>query len=370
MGKKKDCLIISMFSKNETSYAGYYIDELKRRGATYDIAYFERYDTKRLPEENEILFSKYCPTGGSKLRKLGIMASYAKWIRSLVKSSNYKSIIVLTTVPAVTLKDILVKKYRNNYILDIRDYTHESNSAYYRIVKNLIANSYSTVLSSRGFLSFLPKFDSKYVYTHNIAKGYNKADGFNPKKSVFNVGFVGSIRYYDENSRLIELSQKHSDYRLSYYGTQSNGCDLKEFCSQKGYENIFFGGPFKNSEKPEIYKDIDIINSIYGVAGLETTTAVPNRFYDAAIYGCPIIVSKGTYLADCVKEYNLGIAVDAMNEDSFEALDLYLKAFVHDDFEAGRARLLSDVEKDMQEVQTMLEAFVAAMLDKGSSNEA
>lgn len=369
MGKQKDCLIISMFSKNETPYASYYIDELEQQGATYDIAYFERYDMDRTPDKNELLFSRYCPTGGSKFRKLGTMVSYARWIRSLVKSDKYSSIIVLTTVPAVMLKDLLTKKYCCKYILDIRDYTYEGSKLYYGAVEDLIAHSFATVLSSRGFLDFLPKCDAKYVYTHNIAKGYDKAGAFASQKNIYNIGFVGSIRYFNENSRLIDLVQKHPKYHLSYYGTQSNGCDLKDYCRQNGYANVLFGGPFDNAEKPEIYKSIDVINSIYGVAGLETTTAIPNRLYDAAIYGCPIIVSKGTYLAECVNAYKLGIAVNVLDEDIFEALDLYLENFSQEDFEDGRLRLLDDVEKDMEEARMVLRSFISETLNNGVAVE-
>lgn len=355
----KDCIIVSMFSKTETPYANYYINELETAGKSYDIIYFDRYLNQKKEKENELIFSKYCPTGGSKLHKLSSIVEYARYIKKYVNNKNYKSTIVLTTVPGIILNRVLRHSFKGRYILDIRDYTYESIKLYSKIEESLIKNSYATVLSSQGFKHFLPEF-SRYIITHNISTDYTsqKKKVKLSKEGKLSIGFVGSIRYFEENKKLIQNFANDEKYILNYYGTTTNNCDLEGFVSENSIENVSFYGAFNNNDKPKIYDNICVINSIYGVKGLETTTAVPNRFYDAAIYGCPIIVSKGTYLQKLVEKYNLGFAVDIHTDDVKKMLNDYIQTFDEDTFERGCKDLLLEVGNDMSKYKRIVKSFI------------
>ena len=357
---KKDCLIISMFPKDETVFAQYYIKQLEENNKTFDIIYFERYDMDAVAAENEILFKRYCPTGGKKSSKLLIMAQYARFIRNHLKSGNYSSAIILTTVPGVMCADILKRRFSGKYIFDIRDYTHESNSIYYKTVESLINHSAFTTISSKGFLSFLPESE-KYKLVHNINIDYVKKDHYQtPDSGITTIGFVGSVRYYNENAELIRQFANCNNYQLVYYGNITNDCDLPGYCQKNSISNVSFKGHFNNSKKDEIYQTINIINSIYGLSsGLETKTAMPNRFYDAAIYKIPILVSKDTFLEKEVAHYKIGFAVDIFKDDVKDLLEAYLKDFNQEEFEAGCDRLLSDVNNDMEDFKTAIIHFVS-----------
>ena len=359
---KKDCLIISMFPKDETVFAQYYISQLIHNNKSFDIIYFERYDMTAKAGQNEILFKKYCPTGGNKRSKLFIMSQYARFIRKHLKSGNYSSAIVLTTVPGVMCADLLKKKYAGQFILDIRDYTHESNSLYYKIVKSLIDHSFFTALSSKGFLEFLPK-SNKYRLVHNINTNYQRREHYvPPQSSKTTIGFVGSVRYYNENVELIRQFADYDNFQLTYYGNITTGCDLPAYCKSHRITNVSFGGHFNNSQKNELYQNIDVINSIYGLdTGLETKTAIPNRYYDAAIYKIPIIVSKGTVLEKEINEYKMGFAVDIYKDNVRELLVSYLDNLNPEVFEAGCNRLLSDVESDMTTFKESIIHFIESI---------
>ena len=80
-------------------------------------------------------------------------------------------------------------------------------------------------------------------------------------------------------------------------------CDLEGYCKRNNIKNVVFKGEFKNEDKPEIYREIDFINAIYGNKSLEVTTALPNRLYDGILFKKPIIASKGTYLGEVIKKY-------------------------------------------------------------------
>ena len=360
----KDILLVGFFSKNESPYIDFYRKWLSEQDVTYDVLYFERYGHKSEGASNEIVFSEYCPTGGSKVKKLGTMKRYAMFLRKLIRTGKYKGLIVFATVPAFMIADILLKKYKGRYILDIRDYTHELKKPYFKVESKLIRNAYATVISSRGFKEFLPK-GIDYVVSHNVPQELSVISGTKPvNQENITIGFVGSIRYYEENCRLIEQFGNNNKYSLEYYGTTTAGCDLQGFCEREAIENVKFHGRFNNAEKPLIYEKIDIINSIYGTDKYETITALPNRLYDACLYQKPIIVSKGTYLAEIVKKYDIGIPVDVFTDDTAALLNSYLDRFDENLFRENCSRLIEKVNDDIKSQKAAVLGFCEKVMTK------
>lgn len=94
-----------------------------------------------------------------------------KFVRKEIQSKNFKGIIFLQTHATVACEDILIKKYNDRYIVDIRDYTLENVSIYYKKECIVIKNSYATVISSPAYCNFLPK-KHDYIIAHN----YNKIE--------------------------------------------------------------------------------------------------------------------------------------------------------------------------------------------------
>ena len=357
----KDLLLINFFSKNESGYVEHYLKKIEENHLSYDSIYFERYSKDTVAKENEILFKEYCPTGGSRVKKIGIMSRYASLVRKAADPKKYRGIIVFTTVPSIMLMDILTKKFDGRYILDIRDYTHESISLYKKMVGKIVKHSFRTVISSKGFLSFLPPSD-KYTVVHNIGKGFREAEkarGFGRKP--VNIGFVGSIRYYKENVKLLEQMKNDPDYRLVYYGTTTLDCDLKSYCEEHGVRNAEFFGKYRNSEKDAIYQNIDLVNSVYGTESTETVTLTPNRLYDAALYKIPIVASKGTFLAQLIENYGLGCSVDLDKENLPEKLNAYIKDFSAKEFTESCGKFLADVREEMTEFENAVGAFAQSL---------
>lgn len=212
-------------------------------------------------------------------------------------------------MPGFLLHDILLKQYCRKYILDIRDYTYEKYGFYLRTVHQLIDNSFFTAISSRGFKRFLGDKD-KMVVNHNISN-FENIEGIpslTKDKKVINIGFVGAIRYFDENIALIQ-NLPPSNYHFVYHGLEIADCHLEEFCKNKNLSNVEFAGAFKNEEKHTLYKEIDIINSLYGNLTMEVQSALPNRLYDALIFKKPIITTEGTYLTEVVEKYGIGFSL-------------------------------------------------------------
>lgn len=351
-------LIIAMFPEEEVPYANLYTDFLDKRDIDYDVVFWNREVTAPTTyQDNKILFNLECRMGGSKFKKIGKMLKYARFIRDCAKKIEYTHAIILTTVPGIFLNDILATKYHGKYILDIRDYTNESNSIYYNIEKRVIRNSFETVISSEGFKKFLPLKD--YIICHNIS---NDELAFSEVKNLANsrklkIGFVGNVRYADENYSLISQLDEN-EFEFLYWGKMIAGCNLPELCEEHGKVNVRFKGKFLNSDKPSIYKEIDMINAVYGSSGLEVTTAIPNRFYDAVLFKKPIIASKGTYLGELVEESGIGVAIDLDDNHVSNRILQYVKSFDSDAFVTNTEKLWKSFQKDKNDFERVLLSFV------------
>lgn len=177
------------------------------------------------------------------------------------------------------------------------------------------------------------------------------------KKENLTIGFVGLVRYDNENKKLIDQFKNHDGYRLLYVGKKYIESTIEEYCKNEGIANVKFSEEFKNEDKPKIYEEIDIINAIYGNETYEVTTALPNKLYDCLIFKRPMIVSSGTYLAEVVEKYNLGIAVNK-DDDILNKLDYYIQTFDKDLFILGIEELFSQINKDIENNQDMIKKFL------------
>ena len=290
-------LIVDTVSYNRAPYLKYYIDACKEKKVDYDLFLWNRNQTGGLIKNGNIYtMNSICPFGGSKLKKIIPMLQYRNALLRIIKENQYTHLVLINTLAPVMISNYVLKHYNQKYILDIRDYTYEKIKQYKNIESKLIEHSYFTTISSRGFLKFNTP-NNKIIVNHNISN-FDKIENtvtLNKNEKIV-IGFVGSVRYSEVNKVLIETVKDSSQYALEYVGSEVQGCNLDEFCRENNIKNVVFRGQFLNNQKPEIYKNIDMINSLYGDFSLEVTTAIPNRYYDALIFKKPIITSKGTYL--------------------------------------------------------------------------
>ena len=352
-------LIIAFHPQSMTPYAKHYEKVIIKARYEYDIVFFDRFSNAPLEKKgNQFIFHRICTLGGNRLKKLYPFYLFRKTVKRIIKAGKYDKIIVLNTMPGFLLQDILIHSYPNKYIFDIRDYTYEKYTLYRDSVRKIISNSYFTAISSRGFMEFLGHSD-KFVINHNITEydGVEEPVLSLDKKQKLTIGFVGAVRYFDVNKALVDCLSKSSGYQLLYVGRQNEDCNLQEYCQYNNYKNVYFQGTYSNEDKPQIYQSIDIINSIYGNYSKEVTTLMPNRLYDALLFKRPILVSKGTYLADIVQKYRIGLAVNDITNVENE-INRYIMDFDTDLFNTCANVLLSIVLKEQQEFYQKIGEFI------------
>ena len=350
-------LIVTYDEYRNISYVEKYEKSILDHAKEYDIILWDRSGDQKCDASNHIVFSGM--NRRSKLLKIIPFLRWRRLVKRQLKKVQYDRLIVLTTIPAVLLADVLLFKYAKRYWLDVRDYTYEHIGLYHRIVKKLVERSAGMSISSPGFYSFIPRRDNVYL-THNITNtsARKKECTLDVEHTPILIGFVGGVQYPEENKRLCMQLNNHPRYSLRYVGKVHPGCDLRGFCAKIHMTNVEFLPPYENRQKPAIYDRIDLINSVYGASTPVTRIALPNRLYDAALYKKPILVSKGTLLSQIVESNSMGLAIDTQEADLAGKLDAYLQQFDRDAFVKGCDAFLSGVIRDEEQMKMKIDEFV------------
>lgn len=328
-------------------YLKYYIDLLEANNMNYILLNVEETGEKVCDSPRQIIFR--CPVRPGAVAHIRRSVSGLLFIiRNLVRNRCGR-IIIAPTRTGIKLEPLLRLFYWNRYIFDIRDHTNEDDPSYKRKEDKLIAASAATFISSRGYLKWISP-SNKIRVTHNIPVKYNEYPDPRAVQHPIRIESVGMVSYYHENRTLIDKLGGNSNYYLGFYGDRSGEwSDAVVTELQEKYKNVHFYDHFNNDEKPRIYEKTDLINGIYGDTLINVKTLTPNRLYDAAIYKIPIIVSSGTWVAECVNNYGIGLTVNVFKDDIAEKITAYFSKFDAKKFVENSRRFLSDVSAEQRD---------------------
>ncbi len=354
-------LIVAFHPRTMAPYSRLYEEAVKDSGNEYDIVFWDRFRDGALEKiENEYIIHRICTLGGNKLKKIPAFFAFRKTVKKIIKDGRYDRIVILNTMPGVLLSDILLKKYKNRFILDIRDYTYEKYGFYRHRVNLLIDHSFFSTISSPAFCQFLNRERcDRLLLNHNISNELQKMVSCRDLKlmKTGNIGFVGAVRHEKENENLIDEFGNDERFKFLYYGVFNDGCCLDSYCRKHNVENAWFYGAFDNADKPRIYENIDIINSVYESRTFGEGYSIPNRLYDAILFKKPMVVFEDTYIAQVVREYNLGLVLTKYGKVKNELLQ-YVSSFEQKEFDRNCERLLCKVLQDQEFLREKLYAFL------------
>lgn len=358
-GYKKKICIVGYSPRKIAPYLQRYLFVLDKMGCDFEYITREIADEPldSIIEDNQYVI-KYAKTRNP-LRKIFQIIEWKREVKDILKKNKYDRIIILTVYPAVILGSFLYKQCRNRYFVDIRDYVNIlRNTILNRRLKSVINGAQFTVVSSKGFLAWMPSKE-RVCAIHNIQDidmNCKIAEDISNKEKIV-IGYLGVIAYVDTNLKLIMDLAQNSRYSLLYAGIyRDNGC-LKGFCEKERIANVVLKGEFENTGRFELYKEVDIINAIYGNDSIVVRSALPNKLYDSAIYKKPILVSSGTYLASIVRKFHLGVAID-INSDIAGQIDDYISHFCLKDFIDGAEKFLSICSEEEKETLGKIESFL------------
>lgn len=304
-------------------YIKRYTERFEKHNIEYEVLFWNRAGLALNMPKNYKYFDLKSDESSKAEKKLIDFFRFRHWLKKSIRQSKPDKLIVLSTLSGMVMPDIL-KRYKNRYIFDIRDYSYENIRLFYNIEKKIIENSTFTAISSKGFEAFLPQHS--YVIAHNFNRNDMKDQrefqkSGKPIKLVWN----GTVRFFEFQKNYIDALKNDERFLMVYHG---NGTDLekyKNYCKENNIRNVIFTGSYENSEKARLLADAGILNNCYGgKSGDELRFAVSNRFYDGLIYGIPQLVESGGYKASLVKQINVGTDMKADKNFADKLYDYYM----------------------------------------------
>lgn len=284
---------------------------------------------------------------------------YSRFVLNILKKNNYDKVVVFGIQLVFFLKSNLIREYSNKYIIDIRDYNRIIK---YFNIKKSIDHSNFTVLSSPGYKEWLPK-SNKYIINHNT-----KIESLDELRQVkpfdlssinkISVGCIGALRDYKINIDFIQSLKNSEIVQLNYHGEGDINEDISRYLLEYDIKNVKLTGRYTKDQEEDLYNKNDIINVLRYNDGINNKTALPNRVYNAPIYGRPIIAYEGTQLSEIVKKYSLGIVVDSF-ENVVEAILNFANTFNRDEYNENRKKFFRNVTTDNLLFVKYVEGFVS-----------
>lgn len=271
----------------------------------YDVIFWNRENLK-YSERNYIDFK----TRDNKNRFFRIISYYKfiKFIKLNLRKNKYEKIVFLHTVIPVMMYKFVIKKYRHNYVYDIRDYSYEKYRLFRYIQKKLVKHSACNVISSDGYKHFLPK--NEYVITHNY-NIHNEKRGTCSLKDIdngpINISFIGFVRFYNIAKDVIQIFKNDNRFRLMFIGTGST--ELEKYINDRNINNVSYIDYFDPSKTLEYYEQCDIVYNLYGYNNPLLDYALSNKLYYSAHLYKPILVFKNTYMEKVSTQFHFGIPV-------------------------------------------------------------
>lgn len=332
-------------------YVENYIKILNEIGVDYDIINWDRFKTE---EESEFIYRDY--KIGHKRSFLDYL-KYSLFVTNLLRNNDYDKVIVFGIQLVFFIKKLLIKEYLNKFIIDIRDYNRIIK--YFKI-KKVIDSSAFTVLSSHGYKQWLPK-SNEYVINHNTTvkslDELRKTKFSHVTGNKTSIGCIGALRDYKINIDFIEELKASDLIQLNYHGEGNINVDISKYLRDYNIKNVSLTGIYSREEEEGLYYKNNIINVLRYNDGINNKTALPNRLYNAVLYGKPLLAFRGTYLAKIIEQYNVGLVIDSFNNLENIIFD-YLESIDLRKYNLGRSEFFDDVIYDNEHFKVKMLDFL------------
>lgn len=247
--------------------------------------------------------------------------AYTNFVKKKLKGKEFDFYVVFSAQMAYFLKSFLRNK---SYIIDIRDY-HPIMK--FKSTRKVLLGAKKVVLSSKGYENVIPE-EIKCIINHNINKeklNSYKATEFISDLSTDKIilSAIGANRDLEENIKLINEVKGSQHIILKFDGDGDVNNSLKYLVQNENINNVFFSGYYNKIDEQSLFEKSNIINSVRNTAQFNNARALPNKLYSAAYFYRPIITNSGSYLAEIVTEFSLGLVIDEYVEIEKKIIDYY-----------------------------------------------
>lgn len=343
-------------------YVFYYTKLLDELGLSYEIVY-----PNRTPNEAEqpIPHAVVLPWVQDKHPLMSYM-QYARAVKQRALDKRYDALIVLTMQNGVFCSQWLKKHYKGRYLLDIRDYTHEGNPAYYALEKEAARYAALRVVSSPAFQTFLPP--AEYLTCHNITTPEGTSPyRFEKKGAPVVIGYVGSVSYEPQCRRIMDLVHADPRFAFHFYGSGPAEAALRAYAETLHDPRICFFGRYQPWEKGAIIQKVDILFNAYGQGHPAVACLLANKLYDAFYYHKPLLTSPDTYMAE--KGGKLAYSPDLDKSDALESLWNWYQTIDPMQADEFAANMYATVWQEQEATSKRIKSFLLAVPQERSSAE-
>lgn len=328
----------------------------------YDVIYLDRHPELNEPDDvHHIPISWIGRDDHNVFAKFLTCATYPARVRRKLKAGKYDFIFALTTMPGGLLNNYLLHDYSGKYLLDIRDYTKEHIKAYFKAEMKVVRNSAINVISSPDYVKFLPTADYHMCHNLNLPEKESNRIRFekSPSKRVV-IAYVGSIQYADYCFRLIKLVEEDERFEFHFYGPEGGDLKITNYVNGLGNLRISMKGRFKPEEKEEIFTQSDLIFNCYGNDNNIVKYAISNKYYDAAYFRRPLIVSPNTTMSRLCGRF--AFPIDLAKVGSLDDLYKWYRDIDSISFEQYCASIINAAQMDNFELEKLIRNKLHACL--------
>lgn len=188
------------------------------------------------------------------------------------------------------------------------------------IDKRIIKKSALTLLTSDGFRKYFlgdKTLENVYIYKNKLNPSFIEMKRPSIQDADINhlrFAYVGAPRSKNTVLRFAKtVGELFPQHEFHFFGDSPK---INDFISEtKQYKNVIYHGAFKNPDDlANIYNQLDIVVATYEIEALNERILDPNKLYEAIYFSKPIVVSKGSYLAENVESLKCGFAINAYSE--------------------------------------------------------
>ena len=322
----------------------------------FDIVYWDRCGIQEeCGAANYFRYKGILSANAGKTEKIRSYLGFVYFANQILKKHDYAKLIVFPTQMGWLIQSKLCHKYKGRYVLDIRDYAGENFPLIFYITKKIVMNAGLCSITSPAYKTFLPQRD--YVISHNIqpidkeiVRQYRMRVHDHSQPIV--LSFIGSIRFIDQQKKLISLFGNDMRFQLKYIGRGSE--QLTEFCRQEGIDNVTLIGRFERAQLPEFYLETDMAINVYGNHDPYLDYALSNKLYSAAMMGMPILCSTDTYMWEISRHYGFGCCVDLENSTTPDKVFEYYRGINRDALFSACDSFMDSVNRDEKEYKSTI----------------
>ena len=294
------------------------------------------------------------------VRKMIEITGFSSFVRRVLRKNKYSLVFTFTIADSVFLAPLLTRKYRGNYVFDIRDYSPIVDSPFFKpSFRFLLSHSAINVISSEGFKNWLPdKYEYLLCHNTDIDKIKESLKYSKPiaNKQDINILTIGALRDVISNTRIVDAFANRKNVLVSFVGDGNATPLLRRYCEEHNVINVSFHGRYHKEDEDGFVEKCDLMNLLMPHNSV-SDFLMSNRFYLAARLRKPMIVNDNCFQARQVEKYGLGIVVKE-SEQLNDVVESYYKSIDWQALDDNCIRFLNDVYDEQTHFRKIIKRII------------